>query len=149
MVEMPIDKYKLMEELARDEGKRNTMYYDSVGVPTIGIGHNLHEPLPDYIIEEIFKYDCDLHLQDCYKLPYWEDLSQTRKRVIANMMFNLGPSRFNRFKKMNAALEAGDFHLAAAEMEDSKWYKQVGNRAERLCQAMRWNDERYLREGLI
>ena len=80
---------------------------------------------------------------------YWYGLSEARQRVVVNMMFNLGPNRFNAFKKVNAAIEAGEFQVAADEMIDSKWYRQVGNRAERLEQAMRWNDERYLGEGLV
>jgi len=144
-----IDKYKLQQELERDEGSRDTMYYDTAGVPTIGIGHNLYEPISQQAIDEIFKHDLAMHTYHCEKLPYWQALSGTRKRVIANMMFNLGPKRLNTFKKMHKCLKSGDFQGAADEMMDSKWYKQVGRRAERLVAAMRFNDERYLREGLV
>ena len=33
---------------------------------------------------------------------------------------------------MNGHLEMGDWKNAAVEGRDSKWYRQVGNRAERL-----------------
>ena len=48
------------------------------------------------------------------------------------MMFNMGRTRLSKFKKHNAALNMHDWKLAAIEGRDSKWYKQVTNRAERL-----------------
>ena len=35
-------------------------------------------------------------------------------------------------KNMKKALDSGNWMLAAAEGEDSLWYRQVTNRAERL-----------------
>ena len=48
------------------------------------------------------------------------------------MMCKLGRPRLTKFKKMYAALEMGDWNKAAIEGRDSRWYHQVGNRAERL-----------------
>ena len=48
------------------------------------------------------------------------------------MMFNLGRPRLSKFKKMNLGLEMGDWKEAAMEGRDSRWYNQVGARAERL-----------------
>jgi lysozyme len=53
------------------------------------------------------------------------------------MMFNLGLPRLSKFKLMKAAVDAGDWEEAANQMESSKWYSQVPNRAERLCNRMR------------
>ena len=48
------------------------------------------------------------------------------------MMFNLGRTRLSKFKNFRAALKDKDFARAAVEGRDSLWYRQVGNRAERL-----------------
>jgi hypothetical protein len=48
------------------------------------------------------------------------------------MMFNLGRPRLSKFKNMKKALDNGNWQLAAVEGEDSLWYRQVTNRAERL-----------------
>ena len=48
------------------------------------------------------------------------------------MMFNMGFGRLQKFKKMHEGLESQDWETAAKEGRDSKWYKQVTNRAERL-----------------
>ena len=52
------------------------------------------------------------------------------------MRFNLGPGRFRQFKKMIAAVNARDFSQAAAQMKASRWYLQVGKRAETLTAMM-------------
>ena len=57
--------------------------------------------------------------------------------IIANMMFNMGRPRLSKFKGMKAAIDAGDYHRAAVEMVDSRWYQQVTNRADRLVARMR------------
>ena len=48
------------------------------------------------------------------------------------MMFNMGRTRLSKFKKMHAAILEGNWVEAAKEGRDSRWYKQVTNRAERL-----------------
>jgi hypothetical protein len=53
-----------------------------------------------------------------------------------NMTFNLG-DRLLGFRKALAAVQAGDWSTAAAEMLDSQWAAQVGPRAQRLAEAMR------------
>jgi len=44
----------------------------------------------------------------------------------------MGRPRLSGFKKFNAAIESGDWMEAAKEGRDSRWYRQVTNRAERL-----------------
>ena len=53
------------------------------------------------------------------------------------MMFNMGRPRLSKFVGMRKAIEEKDWSRAADEMIDSRWYKQVTNRAERLVQRMR------------
>jgi lysozyme len=60
------------------------------------------------------------------------------QRVIVNMAFNLGYSRLKGFKRMLAAVSNRDYERAAKEMEDSKWYGQVGRRSKELCRLMEW-----------
>ena len=55
------------------------------------------------------------------------------------MCFNLGRARLFMFKKLFQALKKGDYDTAAEEMKDSNWYKQVGNRAKKLCDMMKNN----------
>ena len=69
--------------------------------------------------------------------PDFNDLPEDAQLVIANMMFNMGLPRLSKFKKMKAAVDDRDWDTAANEMEQSRWYHQVPNRAERLIERMR------------
>jgi lysozyme len=139
-----IDVDQLREQLTIDEGKVLEIYHDHLGLPTVGIGHLILDsdeesgkPLGTEITEErcveLFESDLESVLADCKILhDGWDGYPQEVKQVVANMMFNMGRTRLSKFKKHNAALVSGDWKEAAVEGRDSKWYKQVTNRAERL-----------------
>ena len=139
-----IDVDQLREQLTIDEGKVLEIYHDHLGLPTVGIGHLILDsdeesgkPLGTEITEErcveLFESDLESVLDDCKILhDGWDGYPQEVKQVVANMMFNMGRTRLSKFKNHNAALVSGDWKEAAVEGRDSRWYKQVTNRAERL-----------------
>jgi hypothetical protein len=51
------------------------------------------------------------------------------------MCFNLGGSRLSKFRNTIAACQNHDWKEMARQMEDSRWFKQVGRRSKEL-QAM-------------
>lgn len=138
----------LIAELRRDEGVRYRPYLDTATPPrrTVGVGHNMDAkplpsgwvfPLSDAQVNQLLASD----LQAVYsgldaKLPWWRTLDEVRQRVIANMAFNLGVGGLLGFPNTLAVMRAGNYASAAAHMKASAWYKQVGQRAVRLCQAM-------------
>ena len=67
---------------------------------------------------------------------WYRHLNDTRKMVLIDMCFNLGMPRLKKFKRMIAAMERIDYTNAAAEMLDSRWARQVGNRAIELADMM-------------
>jgi lysozyme len=76
-------------------------------------------------------------LNDCNKLyPNYDDLPEEVQLIIANMMFNMGYPRMSGFKKMKEAVDSGDWVEASEQMKDSRWYRQVTNRADRLVNRM-------------
>ncbi|MDZ4242178.1 MAG: glycoside hydrolase family protein, partial [Candidatus Omnitrophota bacterium] len=70
-------------------------------------------------------------------VPCFRQLDDVRQEVIVSMAFNLGIAGLMRFRKMLAALDDGEYGLAADEMLDSRWADQVGRRAQRLARQMR------------
>ena len=140
---------KLREQLKIDEGCVYEIYNDHLGYPTFGIGHLVREsdpengsPLGTEISEdrvnEAFDADIEIVLSDCNILyPDFEDLPEEAQQIIANMMFNLGRPRLSKFVGMKRGVDAKDWNAAADEMVDSRWYRQVGARAERLVNRMR------------
>jgi len=128
----------ITQELRRDEGERLDMYFDSRGIPTIGIGHNLKDkPISQRASRVILEDDLTETITDLDKrLNWWRNLSESRQRVLVNMAFNLGIDGLLKFKNtLNAALH-GDFKTAAKEMLNSEWATQVGARADRLAKMM-------------
>ena len=144
---MDIDKLK--RDLEADEGCVYAVYLDHLDLPTFGIGHLIRKNDPEYGLEvgaavsservlEVFEEDIQVVLDDCENLYQdFGDLPEEVQLIIANMMFNLGYPRLSKFKGMKAGVDARDWQKAADEMVDSRWYKQVTNRAERLVQRMR------------
>lgn len=144
---MNIDQLRM--ELEYDEGVKYEIYLDHLGLPTFGIGHLVTEndpehgqmvgtPVSEERVVEVFEQDVQVTIDECKKLyDCWTDLPEEVQLIIANMMFNMGRPRLSGFKKFNAAVADKDWEGAADEMIDSRWYRQVTNRAERLVQRMR------------
>tara|TARA_B100000029_G_scaffold218280_1_gene216121 strand:+ start:2403 stop:2846 length:444 start_codon:yes stop_codon:yes gene_type:complete len=144
-----MDVEKLREELERDEGCVYNIYLDHLGYRTFGIGHLVRESDPENGLQvgamvsedrvrEAFNSDIETVLSDCNKLyEDFDDLPEEAQRVIANMMFNLGYPRLSKFVGMKAGVDAKNWNEAADQMVDSRWYSQVGMRAQRLVQRMR------------
>jgi len=66
----------------------------------------------------------------------FELLPEAVQLVLMDMRFNLGPGQFRHFKKMITAVKDQNFTQAAAEMKDSRWYTQVGQRSRTLVKMM-------------
>jgi lysozyme len=137
----------LEKELTRDEGVRYSPYKDTKGIPTVGIGHNLQTrplpvntlyPLTPQQVSAIFQEDTnDVVAQLNAHLPWWDKMDEVRQRVIVNMCFNLGIETLLTFHNTLMFMELGNYSQAAANMQQSAWYVQVGQRAVRLTEAMK------------
>lgn len=124
----------IVADLKRDEGFVPHAYLDSEGYWTIGYGRLIDKRLGGGITETEAEFLLKNDLLDTRAdldraLPWWQGLPPPWQRGLVNMAFNLGLPRLRGFKKMLAALKAGDGERAAAEALDSKWAGQVGGRA--------------------
>jgi len=134
-------------ELERDEGRRYYPYKDSLGIETVGVGHNLAvAPLPgqtypmsDSTVSAL--RDADIASTekklDTY-LPWWRTLDDVRQRVMLNMCFNLGIGRPGNgqgllsFGTFLGLVQKGDYAAASRDLTGTLWHRQVGQRAVRL-----------------
>lgn len=144
-----MDLIKLREELEEDEGIKHEIYLDHLGYPTFGIGHLITKtdpefgdevgtPIEDERVQQAFEKDVGTVVYDCRKLySNFDSLPEEVQRIVANMMFNMGLPRLSKFKGMKRGVDSKDWNAAADEMVDSRWYRQVPNRAGRLVQRMR------------
>jgi lysozyme len=133
------ERQKLRLDVMAAEACRLKPYSDKVGKLTIGYGRNLDDVGLSKIEAEIL-LDHDLAVAErgvAVACPWFHDLTAARQRVVIEMAFNLGLTRFLGFNRMIAAVEAQNYDKAATEMLASKWAQQVGERAQRLARAMR------------
>ena len=134
-------------EIKRHEGEVLEVYEDSLGYKTLGVGHLCQPQDPEYncsigtpvsqeVVDMYFEYDFDKHLQETIHVFVSEEafynLPEPIQHVLVNMCFNLGGTRLSKFRNMLSACREHNWEQMAAEMEDSRWFKQVGRRSVEL-----------------
>ncbi len=135
----------VIDQLMRDEGFRADVYVDTIGKRTCGYGHNLDEnPLSDLTfpiteVQAVQILGADVERISRFlvqSLPWVTTLDDARYGVLQNMAFNMGVNGLLGFHRTLADVQAGAYATAAADMKDSAWYNEVGDRAVRLVQQM-------------
>jgi lysozyme len=132
---------RLEQLLIRHEGFRNLPYDDKTGQPirlpsggaiTIGVGRNLSERgISREIVLQMLREDIAISTSDLIKsigLAAYSPLNDARRAAFISMCFNLGVTRFSKFTKLIAAIQAQDWARVELEMRESTWFKQVGQR---------------------
>lgn len=145
-----MNRERVFEQLKIDEGVEYEVYLDHLGYPTFGIGHLITQSDPEYGAPQgtmvphervwgAFESDLDIAISECIGLYGDSEFNlfpSEVQEILVNMMFNMGRPRLSQFKKMNDHLYHGDWINAAKEGRDSRWYRQVTNRAERLMKRL-------------
>jgi len=156
---MNYDRSALIDQLILHEGMVLKVYQDHLGIDTIGVGRNLEDrgitdgelAFMSMLRTEIYEQgiteanarfllanDIDIVEEELRNAhPCIDRLDDVRIRVVLDMAFNMGVPRLCKFKNMWAGIHDGDYIRASAEMLDSRWATQVGQRATRLSEAMK------------
>lgn len=149
-------KSRLRERLTNAEDLRLTAYDDKtgkpigpksivIGHPTIGYGRCLDtRGITKAEAERMLDEDIAYVEGETSKLPVFVQLDEVRKDILREMIFNIGVEGVLKFKRMLRAMELSYWEVAAAELLDSDYSKQVGHRATELAEAMangRWAAE--------
>ena len=134
-------KEREAEEILLDERLKLRAYRDTVGVPTIGVGHTKGVKDGDIITKKqaiaFLREDMEDAIEDAKSLCLdWENMSGPRKGVMVNMAFNLGRDRLSGFKNTLRFINERNYARAATNMLLSKWARQVKGRADRLAYRM-------------
>jgi len=135
------------EQIKRHEGEVLNIYEDSLGYKTLGVGHLCKPQDPEYdwavgtsvsqeVVDMYYKDDFVTHLAEAIHIFGSEEgfynLPEDIQHVLVNMCFNLGGTRLSKFKNMIKACREHNWKEMAAQMEDSRWYGQVGRRSKEL-----------------
>ncbi len=133
-----MNRDRLKRALVRHEGLRLKPYTCTANKLTIGVGRNIQDNgISEAEAMLLLENDIDAIVRDLNRaLPWWQQLDEARREVLANMVFNMGIGTVLTFKNTLAAVQAGDYKKAAALMLQSKWATQVGNRAKELAAQM-------------
>jgi lysozyme len=134
----------LREMITRHEGRRLKPYRCPSGFLTVGMGYNIDtNPLPVDIAAylrmqgEITEEMADRLLTimlgvvtlQCHAIyAGFEGFSEVRRNALIDFVYNVGARTAQKFKKMRAAVETGNWETAADELKDSVWFNQVGTR---------------------
>ena len=156
---MQYNRQALIDQLILHEGMVLEVYQDHLGIDTIGVGRNLidrgitdgelafmnvlraeiHEQgITEAHARFLLSNDIDIvekELRNAHECI--ERLGDVRIRILLDMAFNMGVPRLCKFKNMWAGIHDGDYVRASAEMLDSRWATQVGQRATRLSEGMK------------
>ena len=130
----------LMDSVRRHEGYRGTVYKDTLGKDTIGVGCLL--PLSED--EAMLLAACraadtrgELVAMLEGKGVVWSALSPALRDALTEAAFQLGVPRLARFEKMLAAIREGRWEDAAREATASRWNAQTPVRAQALAGVLR------------
>lgn len=138
-----IDLARLEKQLTGEEGRRHDAYLDSLGVPTIGIGHatpdiHLGMTWTDAQIDAAFQADVtEKSHQIAAAFPWAMSLCDPRTAVLIEMCFQMGLDGLIGFHQALGAMRDGRFDDAAAQMLASKWDRQTPERAKSMADQMR------------
>lgn len=150
---------ELSQLIEKHEGREHSVYTDTTGNPTIGVGFNLNrddaqqllggigadynailnrrQALNDQQINALLQMTINEATKSAQQ--FIPDLAQQPKpiqMVLVDMAFNLGDRGLKQFSKLKTAIENKDYATAAQEMINSRWYSQVKGRGEELVKMM-------------
>ena len=131
---------QLIRQLKRHEGMKLKPYKCTAGKLTIGIGRNLEDVgISEDEAETLLRHDIiEATNQLLNAFPWMSALNDARASAMINFTFNVGIGTVKKFTKTLAYMEAGEWDKAADEMRfNSKWAKQVGNRAIEVTEQIR------------
>ena len=124
----------LISMLKRHEGLRLKPYLCTADQLTIGYGRNLESMgISRYEAEVMLVSDIERCYNELEVFGWFVGLDVVRQEAMVDLLFNLGLPRFLGFKKMIRHLSNKEYSQAAAELLNSRYAIQVGDRANELA----------------
>lgn len=132
---------ELLDQIKEHEGLKLFPYKCPAGKLTIGYGHNLQDNgLSKSACEYILYDDIDeakRNLRTIFGNEFFENLKDSKKIALIDMMFNLGMVKFLTFKRFIFAVETQNWENASYEIIHSRAYEQNKKRYKKLSEQIR------------
>ena len=116
------------DQIIFHEGEKLKPYKCGADKLSIGIGRNLDDNgISKDESRLMFKNDMAAVRADLIRVfgDTWESFTEGRKRAFIDLRFNLGPNRFRGFNRLIRAAKNEQWDMAAYELTDSLWWRQV------------------------
>ena len=132
-----------IERLKREEGVVYEIYKDRLGILTLGVGHVIRPTDPEFglpVGTKVSKATVDRYLAEDIDRVEWEfrklfpnadNMKPEIVLVLKDMIFNMGRQGFQSFREMNKAISDDNIYKIIEEIQNSDYYHQVTNRANR------------------
>lgn len=148
----PVDIEKLINSLIQHEGLKSCAYDDAngqpiisgytvIGNPTAGVGRllTMKKGLSNEESRYLLGNDIRSAIGEAEAQSWWTKVkdSDPRARALIELIFNLGLGGLKNFTHALAAIDSGNYALAADEFLNSKWARQVKGRAQVLTEMIR------------
>lgn len=157
------------------EGLRLKAYNDTVGVKTIGYGHNLNNPESKSLLsnmgldynavrsgqqsitkgqaDQLFEVDHAKAEQGARRITsnFGKDFDSQPgwvKNILTDMTFNLGEKGLSNFKQSLSSMLNGNYKAAAQSLSQSKWAQQTGQRARAIISDLQAGYDTYARQSV-
>lgn len=140
-------KAQLRASKIAQEGYRNVVYKDSLGLPTVGIGHlvvaadnlKVGDKISDQRAEEFFRKDSEKSLDAAIEQAYELSKSPSDELVLAlsHVNFQLGIYWRSKFPTTWRYLTTARYNDAIRELNNSAWKRQTPVRVAAFVEAIR------------
>ncbi len=134
------------EYTMHNEGFKGIPYLDTLGNKTVGYGFKMDGAASQYIPKDVkegrramtkeeaqhafnMTYPKAMERAQKFAGPSWELLSDSQKKVLADMSYQM-EGKLNGFHKLQAAIQGGHYNTAAKEILHSHYAKQAPKRAK-------------------
>lgn len=130
---------ELIEQLKRHEGIKLTPYKCTSDKLTIGVGRNLEDVgISEEEAEILLQNDIQRAVSQLKeRFPWTLELDEVRFAALINFTFNVGIGTVSKFVNAMALLKGKKYDMAADEFLNSRWAKQVGQRAVEVTEQIR------------
>jgi GH24 family phage-related lysozyme (muramidase) len=155
---MPMTQDVSKTFVVAEEGIRNKVYRDSVGIKTVGIGFNMEQgnakaiwaraKIPESF-DRVFNGQQELSNESAQKLfdfthkassraarkivPFYKDLSKNQQAALNSMVFQLGSEGTRKFRNTLSNLKKGNGIGVENGIINSLWARQTPARAKRTA----------------
>ena len=134
-----MNRERIREQLILHEGLRLEPYRCTSDKLTIGVGRNLDDRgISEVTAMQMLDEDIDIVYEELQKVfEDFTDMPEIVQESLVDLAFNMGTPTLLHFKAAVRALKAQQWGTAADEILDSRYARQVGQRAQTVADNIR------------